>query len=180
MLKKDYMQIFILGKTKSGKSTLAQIFEKHDYVTYEAGAWAREEFDQINSGSNEEFSSEFKENLTNYALGKLKEDCYYSVKKYEKFLTTTDKKNKVIIGVRNPDDFLQMLRMDKENVVVFINSKNKLSGSLELFEEGLNIIKEYIDWRKKLGNPIEFIEIDEKDITNRQLVIKLLGNKFEL
>ena len=39
---------------------------------------ARKEFSTINTGSTDEFSQEFKENLTQYALSKLKEDSYYS------------------------------------------------------------------------------------------------------
>lgn len=181
------MQIFILGKTKSGKSTLAHICKENDFTIYEAGAWARKEFDTLNTGSKDEFSVEFKENLTNYALGKLKEDSYYSVKKYEEFLkdlkNLTGLKNihnekKLIVGVRNPDDFLQMLRMDKNNKVIFIKSKKQFTGSLELFEEGLEIIKQYLDWRLKLGNAIDVIEINEEDINDKQLVMTMLKGKL--
>lgn len=171
------MQVFILGKTKTGKSTLAKIVEEFNYTIYEAGAWARQEFSKINTGSTDEFSVEFKENLTQYALNKLKEDSYYSVKKYEEFLTK-NKEKKLIVGVRNPDDFLQMLRKDEKNLVIFINSNKQFEGSLELFEEGLKIIKDYLEWKEKLGNPIETINISEKDIHDENLLIQLLKGKL--
>lgn len=172
------MQVFILGKTKSGKSTLAHICEQQGYTIYEAGSWARKEFELINTGSRDEFSVEFKENLTNYALGKLKEDNYYSVKKYESFLNEKNDDKKLIVGVRNPDDFLQMLRMDKDNKVIFIQSKKQCTGSLELFEEGLKIIKDYLDWKEKLGTPIEVIEINEEDILQKESVMEILKGKL--
>lgn len=172
------MQIFILGKTKSGKTTLANICQEQGYTVYEAGSWARTEFDLINICSKDEFSSEFKENLTNYALGKLKEDSYYSLKKYESFLHENKVEKKLVVGVRNPDDFLNMLRMDKDNKVIFINSEKSYDGSLELFEAGLKIIKDYLDWRKLLGNSIETIELDEKQVVDTQYVRELLKGKL--
>lgn len=171
------MQVFILGKTKTGKSTLAKIVKEFNYTIYEAGSWAREEFSKINTGEKDEFSAEFKENLTQYALSKLKEDSYYSLKKYEKFLLNgVDRK--LIVGVRNPDDFLHMLRKDEKNLVIFIKSKRQFDGALELFEEGLKIIKDYIDWKERLGNPINLIEIDESDIHDEELVVNLLRGKL--
>lgn len=172
------MQVFILGKTKSGKSTLANICKQEGYVIYEAGNWARKEFELVNTGATDEFSTDFKENLTCYAIGKLKEDSYYSVKQYEKFLNAQKVDKKLIVGVRNPDDFLQMLRMDKENKVIFITSEKQFSGSLELFEEGLKIIKNYIDWKEKLGNPIDVIEIPEKQVLDKEFVTQLLKGKL--
>lgn len=170
--------MFILGKTKSGKSTLANICQEQGYTIYEAGSWARQEFDVINTGSKDEFSSEFKENLTNYALDKLKTDCYYSLKKYEQFVVENVCEKKLIVGVRNPDDFLNMLRMDKENKVIFIHSKKSYEGSLELFEQGLKIIKDYLDWRKLLGNEIVTIELTEQQVLDKQYVIQLLKGKL--
>lgn len=172
------MQVFILGKTKSGKSTLANICQEQGYIIYEAGSWARKEFDLINTGSHDEFSSEFKENLTAYALTKLKEDSYYSVKKYEQFLLENKHDKKLIVGVRNPDDFLNMLRMDKLNKVIFINTEKSYEGSLELFEQGLQIIKDYLNWRKRLGNEIDMIEMNEQQVLDKQYVKKLLKGKL--
>lgn len=172
------MQLFILGKTKTGKTTLSNLFQKEGYQIYEAGSWARKEFELINKGTKDEFSFEFKENLTNYALSKLKEDNYYSVKQYEKFLNLQKVDKKLIVGVRNPDDFIQMLSMDKENKVIFINSEKQFSGSLELFEEGLKIIKDYLDWKKRLGNSIEVIEITEKQVSDKEFVTQYLKEKL--
>ena len=62
------MQIFILGKTKSGKSSLAAKLKTCDFEIYEAGSWARNEFSKINKDVSDEMSIIFKNNLTNYAL----------------------------------------------------------------------------------------------------------------
>lgn len=171
------MQVFVLGRTKTGKSTLAKLVKEFGYTVYEAGSWAREEFSKINKGSTDEFSQEFKENLTHYALSKLREDSYYSVKQYEKFIQENEGK-RVIVGVRNPDDFLHMLRSDAKNLVIFIKSQKQFEGSLGLFEEGLKLIQDYLNWRQRLGNPIEVVEILEEDMCDEGCITRLLGDKL--
>lgn len=162
------MQIFVIGKTKSGKSSLAKELESVGYKTYEAGSWAREEFSKVNKGSSEELSVEFKENLTSYAMSKLANDFLYSFKKYEEFRKKEDCSRLVISGVRNPDDFIRMLGCDTENIVLFINSSQKHSGSLEEFEEGIGVIMSYLKWRKSVLE-IPVLEISETAIFKEEL-----------
>ena len=95
----------------------------------------------------------------------------------EKFIKE-NKGKKLIVGVRNTDDFLQMLRKDNKNLIIFIKSQKQFEGSLELFEEGLKIIHDYLDWKKRLGNPIDVVEISEKDIHDEDFVIQLLKGKL--
>lgn len=168
------MQLFILGKTKSGKSTLASHLEKYNFITYEAGSWARKEFAQQCNVAYDEFSPEYKEQLTAFAMNKLKDDAYYSIKQYESFIQANDTANKLIVGVRNPNDFIHMLRYDSQNVVIFINSHQQHTGSLALFEEGLDIILQYIHFKNKIEQPIPFIEIAEHQLNDNNLIHSLL------
>lgn len=162
------MQIFVIGKTKSGKSALSSELASVGFGTYEAGSWVREEFARVNTGTSEELSPIFKENLTNYALGQLKKDFLYSFKKYQEFQSKNDCTKLVISGVRNPDDFIRMLDCDSENLVLFINSSKKHSGALEEFEEGIGVIMSYLKWRKTVSE-VPVVEIEETAIFKEAL-----------
>lgn len=168
------MQIFILGKTKSGKSTLASHLEKYNFVSYEAGAWARKEFAQIASVSYDEYSAEYKDKLTAYAMSKLREDSYYSLKQYELFLKQYSNANSLIIGVRNPNDFIHMLRYADKNLVIVIHSEKQHNGKLALFEEGLDIILSYIHYKNKIETPIPLLQIDENQCNDASFIQTLL------
>lgn len=169
------MQVFVIGPTKSGKSTLAKIVQHHGYTIYEAGSWARNEFAQINTGPTDEFSSVFKDNLTAYALNVLQRNPYYSVQQYEQFLQTHTG-NTVVVGVRNPDDFIHMLRLDPHNKVIVIDSDKQSIGTLGMFENGLNIIEQYLAWKNSVGTSIDVLRISEQCVDEHQIVAFLQGD----
>lgn len=172
------MHIFILGKTKTGKSTIANLIKSKGFVTYEAGSWARQEFASLHPGPTDEFSSQFKEHLTQYALSKLKADPYYSVRQYEAFIKKNPGDNYLIVGVRNPDDFLHMIRGSQKVCVIFIDSDKRFNGTLEVFEEGLDLIDQYLSWRAKLGYAIDTLHIPEADLLTSDTVENFLKGKL--
>lgn len=156
------MQVFVIGKTKSGKSSLAHWLQEAGFSIYEAGAWARREFAQVNTGSSEEESYEFKENLTQFAMSKLKEDPNYSLKNYERFRQYNNEKciKLAIAGVRNPYDFKNMVECDSDNRVIFIDSEQKmLNGAVENFEKGIVNIREIC-----LEKGLPIFEVSSDDI----------------
>lgn len=160
------MQLFILGKTKSGKSTLARTMDALGFNIYEAGAWARREFkEQYPDLELDEMSPVFKERLTRFAQDKLKQNPYYSLEQYEHYKLNHLYTNTAVVGVRNPDDFINMLRMDKENKIIFIQSDKQHTGSLVQFESGLDVIQRYLEWRETNGMPISVLFVYETDLT---------------
>lgn len=160
------MQIFLMGKTKTGKTTISELLQKKypQSKVYEAGAWARKEFQSFYFEASDEFSNEFKNKLTEFALKKLREDSLYSFKQYESWKANNKSDVTFISGVRNPDDFIHMLEKDTNNIIVFIDTKKNFEGSLELFEKGLVIIKNYVSWKKELGIHIPVFHISDKEI----------------
>ena len=175
------MQIFVLGKTKTGKTTLSkQLQTLLKPQIYEAGSWARQEFiAAFPEKQGNEFSNEFKNDLTQYALDKLKANPYHSVQKYEAWKKTHRGLVTVIIGVRNPDDFLSMLRLDSDNRIIFIESEKVFHGQLELFEKGLNIIRDYLDWKNQLGYIFKEVRLKDSELdsseTEKKLALLLKG-----
>ncbi len=143
------MQIFILGKSKSGKTTLSQKFLTKQCVIYEAGAWARKEYSQ-QKNHLEELDSAYRLSLTNYALSQLQKDNQYSIKQYDMFLSQCQCDVKIIVGVRNPDDFIAMLDRDQDNKVIVVNQNRDHQESSE-FDEGLEVIERYVSWKNKMG-----------------------------
>lgn len=169
------MQIFLLGKTKTGKTTLSNqiisLIGENNINVYEAGSWARSEFKAI-YGEQDDFSQEFHEKLTQYALSKLKEDPLYSFKQFLEWNKTNTNTNTLIIGVRNPDDFIQISLQSNNNKVIFLDIESNFQGSTSTFEKGLNIIKDYIFWKQEMNNDISFLEIT--DINNIEHLKKFL------
>lgn len=156
------MQVFIIGKSKAGKSTLAKkVLEiLPNACLYEAGSWTREEFKVFDNSQYDEMSELFRDKLTKFALDKLKANPNYSFEKFNDWNNLhKDIKHKIIIGVRNPDDFIQMTLQDKNNKVIFIDGKGKTSTTTDLFEEGLEVIKKYVLWKNNLGQNYSLLNI---------------------
>lgn len=170
------MQIFLMGKTKTGKTTISQLLKKEysQSQIYEAGAWAREEFQLFYRENFDEYSNDFKNKLTEFALQKLRKDSLYSFKKYKEWKMNNKNQITLISGVRNPDDFIHMLEEDKNNIIIFIDTQKSFSGALELFEKGLTLIENYVLWKKELGVNIPIFNITDKDIEDKNLTQLIL------
>lgn len=168
------MQIFLVGKTKTGKSTLASTIQKGfpDAVIYEAGSWVRSEFAQLH-GSFNEFDPVFKEQLTAYALAKLSNDHYYSLKQYESFLKNNRADIVIIAGVRNPDDFIGMLRYGNVNKVIMIEDGATMPDNLETFETGIDVMAQYLAWKQQNGVGIDTIYTNVEEIDSNCVAHKL-------
>lgn len=84
------MQLFILGKTKSGKSTLARTLTNLGFNIYEAGAWAQDAYkEHYPDLTPDEFDPVFKEQLTQLAQSYLKQNPYHSLEQYQAYLAKT-------------------------------------------------------------------------------------------
>lgn len=162
---KNNMQIFLLGQTKTGKTTLANtichILPERNYLHYEAGYWAREEFPM--KTKDDEFSQTYRNSLTQYALQKLKNNPQYSYTKYNNWLTKHKERNIIISGVRNPDDLIMMMSLSNENRFIFINANTNFKGLINDFEKGLRVIKDYLSWKQSLFNNISILEMNDLD-----------------
>lgn len=167
------MQIFIIGTTKSGKSTLSDFFHQRGCFIYEAGSWVRQEFHAQNPQKFDEMSNEFKNQLTLFAMQKLQQDSLYSFKKYLE-ATSGISAPKIIIGVRNPDDFIHMLACDTQNKVIFLQDKFQFSGELAQFEEGIDVIIKYLEWKQRIV-PIPTLNLSIENFNDSSTKLSLEG-----
>lgn len=169
-------QVFLIGPTKSGKSTLAQKMVEHGFIIYEAGAWARKNFQEEFPGNYDEMCPKFKDELTKFAMSKLEKDYLYSFKKYQEFLEAHPNEKKIVIaGVRNPDDFINMQAISPKNHVIFLQTSKKHTGSLAKFESGISVIFEYVKWKQQ-QKIIPSITMTEDEIFHKEISTEILKN----
>ena len=93
------MKIIILGKNKTGKSTLAGIIKSllKDSEVYEAGSWVRREFKELGLDTDDQY----KNRITEFACNKLKHNPAYSVERYYDWLLTNQSKHEIIFFIGN-------------------------------------------------------------------------------
>lgn len=155
------MNVFILGRTKTGKSTLAKALLKSletakvDCALYEAGAWARKGFAKTEEAMkfNDELDPAFKEALTAYAKQMLTRDTQHSFKAYQSWCKESGAEIQVIVGVRSPDDFVAMVQSSTSNFIVRLADGAEQRGSLGVMETGLAVIDNYVTWKLSMGHP---------------------------
>jgi hypothetical protein len=183
------MQIFVLGATKVGKSTFARLLQEalatyRDIPIYEAGQWARENFALTPEGKlyTDEFDPAYKNALTDYALSVLRRLPQYSFDQYRTFreVHPFTVKDVLVSGVRNPDDFINMLALDRCNFVVHIESARRQQGSLGLFEEGLDIIDRYLSWKYRMGICIPRVSLTDELVGDTKVLADVVAGVMQL
>lgn len=155
------MQVIILGYSKVGKSTMAANIQKifPTSVIYEAGAWARKEFAQLPNIPDIQDPA-YIEQMSVFATEKLRKYPRYSIWKYEQFCYDNHDSMKIIVGVRNPFDFMEMVHSEKTLVI-------SIHGNCEphsKFEEGLSVIWDYIKWNQSTLNTIQSTQVFQIDV----------------
>ena len=133
------MNIFIIGNTKSGKTTLAKLFKDANHI--EASYDLKSKF-PINYG---ESLQKYTNRLTNEAVKVLNKTPYYFSRHIKQNLVT-DRTN-VISGVRNINDFIELF--DKTHDKVYYLKSKPLTG----FEKyGTKAILSYLKFNELIDN----------------------------
>jgi hypothetical protein len=183
------MQIFVLGATKVGKSTFARHLQEalaphRELTIYEAGRWARWEFAATPEGAQytDEFDPDYKNALTDYAMGVLRRTPSYSLDRYREFRAQhfPTGGDVLVAGVRNPDDFIGMLALDRDNYVVHIESYRRHEGSLGLFEEGLDIINRYLDWKWGMGSGVRRTRLGDDLVEDPKVLAEIVAEILQI
>ncbi len=153
-------QWLVLGETKSGKTTFAAALERilgaHGPVgVYEAGSWVRRGFAHTPQAQQytDEFDPAFKNALTEFALTALRANPLVSFEAYEAWAQATKPEVAVIVGIRNPDDFIRVTQRAQRSVVLRLEPARKHTGALGQLEKGLEVIDAYLAWKESLGFP---------------------------
>lgn len=137
--------VFFIGPTKVGKSTLAWTlcFETPDVylVPVQASKWIKEQYSAASFASYPEYVAF----LTQKSRELLAKDPDCAVKRIKQSFNCCGG-GCLIEGVRNPRDFMQLFDYRKD-LVVFL-SRNGMEVVNE-FEEGIEVIKQYVKWLEK-------------------------------
>ncbi|MBY0552711.1 MAG: hypothetical protein K2W95_35840 [Candidatus Obscuribacterales bacterium] len=133
------MKIFVLGRSKSGKSPFADaVASKLGLQHIKASQWVRQQFVAPAGVSS---TPEFIDAITAFSLLRLRENPRACVE----FIRTKYDLNQpsVIDGIRSLHDFVQLFDPASDRVVFLERKDNELKPTK--FEEGLQLISTYVN-----------------------------------
>ena len=154
------MKVFIIGATKSGKTTLAEkLSKKYNFKHIKASALIRDIFPK--NESDFKSKQEFTEAITKFSLDINRKDPYI-VSRYLRTSNNLDQ-NCIIEGIRNPNDFFELFDIANDKVILLKHENNDLKETE--FEKGIEVIKDYLLWnlRVEIIHPKRFHEIRFED-----------------
>ncbi len=169
------MKVFIIGATKSGKTTLAEkLSKKYDFKHIKASALIRDIFTK--NESDFKSKQEFTEAITKFSIDVNRKDPYI-ISRYLRTSNNLDQ-NCIIEGIRNPNDFFELFDIANDKVILLKHENNDLKETE--FEKGIEVIKDYLLWnlRVEIIHPKRFHEIrfeDYKEI-DRKIDVKSIFN----
>lgn len=140
------MKIFIIGISKTGKSTLS---------TYLSNKYNLE---HIKSSLSIRNSFEYKESDFNNKQDFINAITEYSIELNQKvpnFISTYIKnnydltKNVIIEGIRNPNNFFDLFNINEDKVIFLDYLNNEVKQTK--FENGIDVIKHYLNWNLELN-----------------------------
>lgn len=140
--------VFLIGSTKVGKTTLAWTicFETSgiDLVPVQASKWIKEQYNETNFPSY----SEYVAFLTKKSREFLTDDPDCAIKRIKQSFNGNGG-GCLIEGVRNPRDFMHLFDYRKDLVVFLSRDGMEIINE---FEEGIEVIKQYVKWLEKNFN----------------------------
>lgn len=169
------MKIFIIGISKTGKSTISKyLSEKYNVEHIQASASIRNTFQYKEENYNTQ--QEFIEAITKYSI-KLNQKEPYFISNY--IINNYNLKKDVIIeGIRNPNNFFSLFDITKDKVIILDYLNNEINKTT--FEKGIDVIKEYLKWNIEHNiidsNRVQFLEYHNYDEIKEMLNEKSLFN----
>lgn len=140
------MKIFIIGISKTGKSTLSTyLSNKYNLEHIQSSLSIRNSFEYKESDFNNK--QDFINSITQYSI-ELNQ-------KVPNFISTYIKnnydltKNVIIEGIRNPNNFFDLFNINEDKVIFLDYLNNEVKQTK--FENGIDVIKHYLNWNLELN-----------------------------
>lgn len=135
------MKIFVIGKTHSGKTPVAERLSKiMKYKLIYAGEWVK-----IHFLKKCDSLEEYIDKTSKYTVEKLREDFTFSLHYIRKKINNSD--SYIIDGERNPYDFINLFDPSID-IVICISCRTGSKFKLR-YEYGINVISIYLKWLLK-------------------------------
>lgn len=148
------MKIFIIGYSRSGKTTLAELMAKELGVKYcSASGWLHQMFDVMALCAKDETKQEYIERLTALSLDTLQTDPDVCIRYVRKSQAT------IIEGIRNPRDFLELFDPITD-VVIYCNRYDVQDAATNFEADGLSAIKQIFKFQQLIYPGLEMIYVN--------------------
>lgn len=132
-------KVFVLGPSKSGKTTFAKCFPKLKHI--EASTPYRKAFEQ----ERPEISTDsplWRDEITKFGIHKKLAMPDFCINYVKGEIEKTRFESQIISGIRNPRDFVSLFDYTMDYVVYLQPATTGYSS----FDSGLDVIRNYIDW----------------------------------
>ena len=134
------MNIFVLGYTHTGKSSLCDLLVEKTAFNYVKGSkWVRSIFSEdINNLT-------FLENITAFSIKKLAENQDVCID----FVRQELKQDNIIDGFRNVNDFMKLFNYKTDKVILLKLKNNSVAPTK--FDLGVDVIESSLNWFINVG-----------------------------
>lgn len=140
------MNIFIIAKTQAGKTTLSnnlleltsnsRIIKMSEYFRTH---FVKKESDFLTN-------KEYVQAMTDFSVAILKDNKNFNIEYIASKYNLEDFDINIFEGIRNINDFIYFFNPNEDKVIIIETISN---NALTVFDEGVDIIKGYVDWLKK-------------------------------
>lgn len=142
------MKIFLLGLSKSGRTTVANTLSETEGNYYvSAMDWLRSTFRAKNRGEDH---LDYERSLNEYLSERLKINPFLVADNIESVIKSCPNKNYIIDGVIHPQDFVKLFNCN-EDLLVVLNRLDNDTDSTDQDNIALNTIRDYCYWLSSMN-----------------------------
>lgn len=170
------MKVFILGMTKSGRTTVAKALCQEGYEFIDASSWIKCTFrDQKPDEHIQQYQDEYQDYLTS----RLRSNHQLVIDNVSDVMSAyNDNSSFVIDGITSPRDFVHLFDFEND-YVVFLNRTDNEAEYKDCDRIGLTVMRDYCFWMSSSGllDKPRWIEYNFRIPGEESNAVKILGSK---
>lgn len=171
------MKIFLIGLSKSGRTTVAKaLAEKQGNYYVSAMDWLFSTF-RVKTSSEDDL--DYERNFTDYLIERIRANPYLISDNILEVIRTAPKNTNFIIdGLSNPQNFIKLFDYNQDLVVV-LNRLDSENDSTDQDNIALNVIRDYLYWLSSMNlfPKDRWIEYNFRMLSESSANVKKLGSR---